>query len=112
MRQFPIYDGDGKDAKPTGQKRLLQYGLRDNEFTVKQISTDSTNVSKTETVTPVVKNNSGTKTNSSSKNSNSSSSKSSSKSSKNKSSKKKKHKTEEHKSTSHKKKKKHHHSDE
>jgi hypothetical protein len=112
MRQFPIYDGNGKDAKPTGQKRLLQYGLRDNEFTVKQISTDSTNVSKTETVTPIVKNNSGTKTNSSSKNSNSSSSKSSSKSSKNKSSKKKKHKTEEHKSTSHKKKKKHHHSDE
>ncbi|WP_259067979.1 PliI family lysozyme inhibitor of I-type lysozyme [Mucilaginibacter sp. X4EP1] len=42
MREFPIYNGSGKDAKPSGQKRLLQYGLRDNGFTVKQLSTDST----------------------------------------------------------------------
>ncbi len=42
MREFPIYNGSGKDAKPSGQKRLLQYGLRDNSFTVKQLSTDST----------------------------------------------------------------------
>src|ERR1700744_1334738 len=47
MRQFPIYDGNGKDAKPTGQKRLLQYGLRNNEFTVQQLSTDSTAKSST-----------------------------------------------------------------
>ena len=41
MREFPIYDGDNVSSKPTGQKRLLQYGLRDNTFTVKQLSTDS-----------------------------------------------------------------------
>lgn len=41
MRDFPIYDGNGKDAKPTGQKRVLEYGLRGNNFTVKQLSTDS-----------------------------------------------------------------------
>ena len=45
MREFPIYDGNTKDAKPTGQKRVLQYGLRDNSFTVKQLNADSTSVS-------------------------------------------------------------------
>ena len=43
FREFPIYDGNDKDAKPTGQKRQFQYGLRNNNFTVKQLSTDSTN---------------------------------------------------------------------
>lgn len=42
MREFPIFDGNGKDAKSTGQKRVLEYGLRGNNFTVKQLSTDST----------------------------------------------------------------------
>jgi hypothetical protein len=42
MREFPIYDGSGKDARPTGQKRVLEYGLRSNSFTVKQLSKDST----------------------------------------------------------------------
>jgi hypothetical protein len=42
MREFPIYDGNGKDAKPTAQKRVLEYGLRGNNFTVKQLSKDST----------------------------------------------------------------------
>ncbi|WP_428329551.1 hypothetical protein [Mucilaginibacter sp.] len=46
IREFPIYDGTGKTAKPTGQKRQLQYGLRDNEFTVKQLSKDSTSTKK------------------------------------------------------------------
>lgn len=41
MREFPVYDGAGKDAKPTSQKRILEYGLRGNNFTVKQLSTDS-----------------------------------------------------------------------
>lgn len=45
MREFPIYSGGGKEAKPTGEKRLLQYGLRNNSFTVKQLSKDSINVS-------------------------------------------------------------------
>ena len=44
MREFPIYSGSGKDAKPTGAKRQLEYSLRSNEFTVKQLSKDSTNV--------------------------------------------------------------------
>ncbi|MDB5134059.1 MAG: hypothetical protein JWP37_662 [Mucilaginibacter sp.] len=44
MREFPVYDGNGKDAKPTGQKRVLEYGLRSNNFTVKQLSKDSTTV--------------------------------------------------------------------
>ena len=42
IREFPIYDGNGKDAKPTGAKRVLQYGLRSNSFTVSQLSKDST----------------------------------------------------------------------
>jgi hypothetical protein len=42
MREFPIYDGNTKDAKPTGAKRILEYGLRSNNFTVKQFSKDST----------------------------------------------------------------------
>ena len=41
-REFPLYDGAGVQAKPNGQKRLLEYGLRNNSFTVKQVSKDST----------------------------------------------------------------------
>src|ERR1700761_2284732 len=48
MREFPIYDGNDKDAKPTGQKRVLEYGLRGNNFTVKQLSKDSTDNKTTE----------------------------------------------------------------
>jgi hypothetical protein len=91
MREFPIYDGNGKNAKPTGQKRLLQYGLRDNEFTVKQLSTDSTAA----TIAPVAQ---PRKVKTVSKKKRSSSSK------------KKKHKTEE-PTTHHKKKKHRRHSD-
>jgi len=92
MREFPIYTGNGKDATPTGQKRLLQYGLRDNEFTVQQISKDSTSTSTKKTVSaPVTSTSSSTKTTSSKK--------------------KKKH-TEEQNTPHHKKKKKHHHSEE
>jgi hypothetical protein len=42
FREFPLFDGD---AKLTAQKRQLEYGLRDNSFTVKPLSKDSTNVS-------------------------------------------------------------------
>jgi hypothetical protein len=45
MREFPIYDGNNTGAKPTGAKRQLQYGLRNNSFTVKQLSKDSTSTS-------------------------------------------------------------------
>jgi hypothetical protein len=57
MREFPIYDGSDKDAKPTGQKRQFEYGLRNNSFTVKQLSKDST-ITKSNNPTaakPVVK---------------------------------------------------------
>lgn len=49
IREFPIYDGNDKDSKPTGQKRVLEYGLRGNNFTVKQLSTDSTDNKTTTT---------------------------------------------------------------
>jgi len=100
MREFPVYDGNGKDAKPTGQKRLLQYGLRNNEFTVEQISKDSTKKSAPAVVKPAASN---TQTQKSTSSKNSSSDKSSSK----------KHHSEEQSSSSHhKRKKKHHHSEE
>ncbi|RYE26740.1 MAG: hypothetical protein EOP42_20325 [Sphingobacteriaceae bacterium] len=37
MREFPVFDGNGSSAKPTGQKRVLEYGLRSNNFTVKTV---------------------------------------------------------------------------
>ncbi|WP_461451996.1 hypothetical protein [Mucilaginibacter sp.] len=100
MRQFALYDGTGKDAKPNGQKRLLQYGIRNNEFTVKQISKDSTD---TKAVGPFAA--TPLKKSTESKHSKYSDSKSIKKSSK-----KKKHKTEE-RHASRKKRKKHHQSD-
>jgi hypothetical protein len=106
MRRFDIYEGTGKEAKSTGQKRIFQYGLRDNEFTIKQISKDSTNTKQTVVAPPPVK----TKIKEKHTSSNSSQDSKSSKKEKHSSSKKKKH-TEEHQSTSHKKKKRHHHSD-
>ncbi len=51
MREFPVYSGTGKDAKLTGQKRQFQYGLRNNNFTIKQLSKDSVKMSK---VKPVI----------------------------------------------------------
>ena len=38
IREFAIYQGSGKTATPTGIKKLLQYGLRDNVFSVTDIS--------------------------------------------------------------------------
>lgn len=91
MREFPIYEGTGKDAKLTNQKRQLQYGLRNNSFTVTQLSKDSTAATTASASKPVA-----TTSTSQPK-------------SDGKEKKDKHHKTEE----SHKKKhKKHHHSDE
>jgi hypothetical protein len=42
-REFPLYSGSGKTAKPTGQKRQLEYGMRNNEFNVHTLSKDNTN---------------------------------------------------------------------
>jgi hypothetical protein len=93
MREFPVYTGSGTDAKPTGQKRLLQYGLRDNEFTVQQLSKDSTATGSKKQPSSLAATKSGSSTTTSS------------------SKKKKKHK-EKQTTTHHKKKKKHHHSEE
>jgi hypothetical protein len=47
VREFPAYSGEGKNAKPTGKNRVLQYGIRDNAFTVKDITpVDSTLLNK------------------------------------------------------------------
>jgi hypothetical protein len=103
MREFPIYDGNGKDAKPTGQKRLLQYGLRNNEFTVQQISKDSTSTSAAGKTGAAAQK--PAKTTSADKKKSSSTSGQNNTSS----SKKKKKKSDDNTTTIHKKKKKHHH---
>ena len=55
VREFPVYTGNTKDAKPTGKKRVLQYGLRDNVFTVKDISpVDSSATAKKDSVKTAV----------------------------------------------------------
>jgi hypothetical protein len=88
MREFPIYDSNDKDAKPTAAKRVLEYGLHGNEFVVKQLSKDSSD-NKTITTTS------------------SQPAKSSTKSDQGSTKKSSKHTTEK----KHKKKKKHHNSD-
>jgi len=67
IREFPIYDGPGKDAKTTGAKRVLEYGLRNNDFTVKQLSKDSTDNKSNNTTPAATKSNSDLKKNNSSK---------------------------------------------
>lgn len=42
VREFPIYDGDGKTAKPTGQKRTLEYNMHGNTLSAQTISKDTT----------------------------------------------------------------------
>ncbi len=42
IREFPSYIGKGSEAKPTGGKFKLEYGLSGNDFTVKVLVTDST----------------------------------------------------------------------
>jgi len=92
IREFPIYEGSGKDAKPTGQKKVLQYDLRNGEFNVKDISPADTTSAKT-TVKDIVK-------------------KTTAKADKPKSSEKKSTKKEKkHKEETHSKKKKHRHRD-
>jgi hypothetical protein len=94
MRDFPIYD---KDAKPTGQKRVLEYGLRGNNFTVKQLSTDSTDNKTSATKSTTAKSTTTT-----------ASAKSSSKSEKKETTSKKKSKKHTEEKNTKKKKKKHH----
>ncbi|MCR8560504.1 hypothetical protein KXD93_22815 [Mucilaginibacter sp. BJC16-A38] len=44
IREFPIYDGNTKVAKPTGAKRQFEYDLHGLELSIKQLTKDSTNV--------------------------------------------------------------------
>ncbi len=71
MREFPIYNGSGQDAKPTGAKRVLEYGLHDNSFSVKQLSKDSTDKTRVTTSAPVTTNKSTSSSKKSSKKHNS-----------------------------------------
>ncbi|OKS85798.1 hypothetical protein RG47T_1244 [Mucilaginibacter polytrichastri] len=50
MRQFPIYDGSGAAAKPTGEKRLLEYSLHSNSFSVRTVSSDTTSSNSKKTI--------------------------------------------------------------
>lgn len=47
MREFPVYDGSEADAKPTGNKRVLAYGIRNNSFTVKTVEAGDENKNQT-----------------------------------------------------------------
>lgn len=38
MREFPVFDGNTSSAKLTSEKRILEYGLRSNNFTVKTVA--------------------------------------------------------------------------
>jgi len=55
IREFPVYNGNSSTAKPTGQKRVLQYNLRGNNLTVKELSKDTTAVTTPPVSKPVVK---------------------------------------------------------
>jgi len=57
IREFPIYTGNTDTAKATGAKRVLQYNLRSNSLTVKDLSADTlkTNNSLAKTEEPAVK---------------------------------------------------------
>ena len=50
MRGFSIYNGNNKDAKPTAQKRLLEYSLHGSELSAKQVSKDSIAVSASKSI--------------------------------------------------------------
>jgi hypothetical protein len=66
MREFPIYDGDGKEAKATAAKRVLEYSLRSNDLSAKQLSKDSTDNNTTSaSAAQAPKNNSDQRKNSS-----------------------------------------------
>jgi len=57
MREFPLYDGAGKEAKPNGQKRQLEYSFHSNTLSATQVSKDSTstNQKEVEKTVPTVK---------------------------------------------------------
>ncbi|GAB3928215.1 hypothetical protein [Mucilaginibacter myungsuensis] len=46
IREYPIFDGSSSTAKPTGAKRVLQYNLRSNSLTVKDLSADTLKIAE------------------------------------------------------------------
>jgi hypothetical protein len=51
MREFPLFEGKGDTAKVTADKRVLEYGIRSNSFTVKTVEQEETNNSQSATDT-------------------------------------------------------------
>jgi len=100
IREYPIYTSNDSTAKPTGQKRVLEYSLRSNNLTVKDLSKDTLKVigQSTATTTTTKQKDDKPKTSTQNDSKKSSEKKSSTKSSKKHSS-----------SSSHSKKKKKHH---
>ncbi len=47
MREFPVFDGNNATAKVKPDKRILEYGIRNNSFTVKTISQEDENKKQT-----------------------------------------------------------------
>lgn len=52
IREFPVYDSDSSNAKQTPEKRILQYSLRNNSLTVKELSKDNTATTSGTTTAP------------------------------------------------------------
>lgn len=103
IREYPIYTSNDSTAKPTGQKRVLEYSLRSNNLTVKDLSKDTLKVIQQ----PTAAINNTKKDDKPKESAKSEEKKSSEKSSSKESSKKKSSETSS--SHSNKKKKKHHH---
>ncbi|HEY2583149.1 MAG TPA: hypothetical protein VGI43_15160 [Mucilaginibacter sp.] len=55
IREFPIYSGAGPAAKPLAEKRKFEYGLRNNTFTIKQLTKDSLSTAAQTAPEPVKK---------------------------------------------------------
>lgn len=55
IREYPIYTSNDSTAKPTGQKRVLEYSLRSNNLTVKDLSKDTLKVISQPAATAVTK---------------------------------------------------------
>lgn len=54
MREFPLFEGQGDTAKVTADKRVLEYGIRSNNFTVKAVEQEDKN--KLQSAADTVKN--------------------------------------------------------
>jgi len=53
MREFNVYDENDTLGKKTIQKRLIEYTLHSNNFSAKQVSTDSATITKSSVIAPI-----------------------------------------------------------